>query len=181
MTLFPPSGVVLFSGYPFFDIIDDSYLLTLISGNYGSSVKIFETNTELFVYRLGSLLRYNGDFTYAGMDCSNICETSSGLLVAAMNDSYRRLTRINSAVHTDVTLIFSSETVLSGFVSRAMISDNTYSVELPTLVGNGFESTYPRISRNDLNSKPIGDFTKSDVGIPQVTPDISIITVLEAV
>lgn len=185
-----PSGFLqtadmsVFSGYPFFQIGLDSEFITMISGNYSSNIRIFETSTDLFVHRLGSLLQWDGGvkFVLAGPDCAVISETSDKFLISAWNDSFRHLAHIKSASHITSTVSgWIDEGVLSGFTARDSVSDNTYFREVPTLIGSTLANTYPRIVRNDLNFRPFGDFTRSDAGITQISPEIAQITDIEAV
>lgn len=183
--LFPPVPYAdVLSGYPFFAIYTDSQYITSVSGSYGSTGKIFETNTDLFLYRLGGILRLTDldTFVYTAPDVSTMAETSEGILVTVTNDPYTLKARVKTAIHNAPFVSgWLNESLLSGYKARASVSDNTYIREVPTLVGNNLANTFPRIVRNDINLQPVGLFSKSDAGIPQVTPAIGQITVLEAV
>lgn len=179
-----PSGWV-FSGYPFFELMmNDSYLVTLISGNYGANPMIYESSDDLYVCRLGRLLALDVDkFVDVGPDCTTISETSMKVLVMAKNDVYRNVINISSASHAPLTLSgLINEGVLSGYITYASLSDNNYFTSLPTLIGNNRKSvSYPRVYRNEADVSPFGPFSKSDTGIPQTETDNAQITVLEAV
>jgi|WetSurMetagenome_2_1015567.scaffolds.fasta_scaffold01074_7 hypothetical protein len=185
--LFPPvlTSGTLFSGYPFFSVDPgDAYLITLISGDYNTTGRIFESPTDLFVYRLGSILMWDGstDFNRVGSDCAALCETASGILIAAANDVYRKTSTISTAQHdSPIVSGWRQETILSGYLTRDSMSDDNYFRDVPTLFGNYFANSFPRIVRNDSNGRPLGSVSKSDAGITQITPNIAQITDIEAV
>ena len=174
------SGVFLFE-----TTVDDCLYLSTFESKFS---RIFEGNSSIYIYNTVSGVLTSTDYltfhpiiSYA----TSITQLESGadittLIFQSRNDI---TTVVKSQKYPETYNNWTTETTLQGVIVSDSLSDSdaiTGLVDLPTLIGNSRSNTYFRIWRNIGNISPIGNFTESDGGIPQILPTIALITDLES-
>jgi len=178
-SIYISSGVVLVSVYPGAGC---DTLLYITSGTY---VKIFEGFNGTYLFNTPSGVIFSEDnleWNKVATSADYLAQIDTSQTTILFRNFTNTTTRVYSQVTPESPTGWVWDTTLSGTTTADVLSDADAIVSsiLPTLVGNSKSNVYPRVQRNTERTKPISIFTKSDTGIPQVTPNIAQITDLEA-
>lgn len=188
--LVPPDGmfgnspVFIFSGSYVFNVFpDDPIVMQVYSGGL---IRIFEgyNGTYLMDTYSGVVFTDGGD---VWRTITNYAASLTQLETNHITVLFKQITSSTVQVYTQIVPETTSGWVLQTTISGTTISDSAgqpdqlVSSNLPILVGNSRVSTSSRIWRNDNLNIPLGVFSDSDTGIPQVTPTIARITELDAI
>lgn len=164
-----PEIIISTSGYSLFNTFDtESFLIATTSGYFGGNPFLFESNTDVLLYKIPNLLRLVGDtFEKCGAGFSAICTTSEDVIIGAINNVLNKRVRIYTcSVNPPTDINWVSETTITGCLTYDALSNNTSFEDIPNLIGNNYKNTYPRMFRNTSEVSPIGVFSRSDTGLP---------------
>jgi hypothetical protein len=176
------------SGVAFLSIYSSGICNTELFIISGVFIKIFEGYNGIYLYNTPSGVLFSTDlysWSAAANWASSITQIDSGqITVLFQNNSSSASSKVYTQLTTTETASgWTLATTLSGTIvsDSAGQPDQIVSTGLPTLAGNNRINTFPRVQRNESTTLPIGIFSDSDAGIPQVSPTIVQITDLEAI